>query len=379
MRSLALLLAPALLAGIVPSSGVAQNQTRTDSAATSPPRDPTNTLPLATTRSVRFTASEGTWMSVDVSPGRLDDRLRSARRHLHRADRGRKGDAHHRRQLGRRAAALLARRQVARVHLRPQRRRRDLDRRRGRTRPAPAHATAAHYPGVDAGRSRRSSPATGWSMCAAARAFRSRRRQRRASFTGDGRYIWFQSGTQAARYDRERGTDRVAAPHLPGGVLRPMVSTRRQATRRTSRASRRRLRSWCAISIAAASGGSRWARSPRRTSRRRRSIPGPLPPGVTPPPPPPPPGVGPLPTSAWLPDEKRDRHVVRRQAVARRHSRPARRHADPVHCRCRAVARRAGARLARDRRFGRRARDPRAGALTRRHDASRSPRSARSG
>src|SRR3970040_2317892 len=30
---------------------------------------------------------------------------------------------------------------------------------------------------------------------------------------------------------------------------------------------------------------------------------GPLPPGVTPPPPPPPPGLGPLPTSAWLPDE----------------------------------------------------------------------------
>ena len=30
---------------------------------------------------------------------------------------------------------------------------------------------------------------------------------------------------------------------------------------------------------------------------------GQLPPGVTPPPAPPPPGVGPLPSSAWLPDE----------------------------------------------------------------------------
>ena len=31
-------------------------------------QDPTNTLPLANTRPVRFTTTEGTWMSVDVSP-----------------------------------------------------------------------------------------------------------------------------------------------------------------------------------------------------------------------------------------------------------------------------------------------------------------------
>ena len=32
------------------------------------PRDPTNTLPLRTTRIARFTTDEGTWMSLAVSP-----------------------------------------------------------------------------------------------------------------------------------------------------------------------------------------------------------------------------------------------------------------------------------------------------------------------
>src|SRR5207249_4253209 len=44
-----------------------------------------------------------------------------------------------------------------------------------------------------------------------------------ASFPADGRYIWFQAGTQAARYDRQTGTISYRT-NLPGGVLRPMVS-----------------------------------------------------------------------------------------------------------------------------------------------------------
>jgi Tol biopolymer transport system component len=36
--------------------------------AGSAPRDPTNTLPLKTTRIARFTVDEGTWMSLSVSP-----------------------------------------------------------------------------------------------------------------------------------------------------------------------------------------------------------------------------------------------------------------------------------------------------------------------
>jgi imidazolonepropionase-like amidohydrolase/Tol biopolymer transport system component len=44
-----------------------------------------------------------------------------------------------------------------------------------------------------------------------------------ASFGGDPRYVWFQAGGQAARYDRQTG-DVGYRISLPGGVLRPMVS-----------------------------------------------------------------------------------------------------------------------------------------------------------
>jgi len=57
------LLIPALLVA-VPAG--AQNAPRTDS--TSVARDRTNTLPLVTTRTARFTTDEGTWLSMDVSP-----------------------------------------------------------------------------------------------------------------------------------------------------------------------------------------------------------------------------------------------------------------------------------------------------------------------
>jgi dipeptidyl aminopeptidase/acylaminoacyl peptidase len=46
-------------------------QTRTPEytvVAGSAPRDPTNTLPIRTTRIARFTTDEGTWMSLAVSP-----------------------------------------------------------------------------------------------------------------------------------------------------------------------------------------------------------------------------------------------------------------------------------------------------------------------
>src|SRR5688572_31789726 len=47
----------------------AQNASREYTVvAGSAPRDPTNTLPLRTTRIARFTVDEGTWMSLSVSP-----------------------------------------------------------------------------------------------------------------------------------------------------------------------------------------------------------------------------------------------------------------------------------------------------------------------
>src|SRR5829696_4159914 len=71
MRAPPLLIAAALLAAAsVPSAG-AQTPPRTDSAPATPPaarRDPTDTLPLVTSRTARFTTDQGTWMSVDVSP-----------------------------------------------------------------------------------------------------------------------------------------------------------------------------------------------------------------------------------------------------------------------------------------------------------------------
>ena len=66
MRQLA---ACALATAIVAPVICAQAPTREYTVvAGSAPRDPTNTLPLKTTRVARFTVDEGTWMSLSVSP-----------------------------------------------------------------------------------------------------------------------------------------------------------------------------------------------------------------------------------------------------------------------------------------------------------------------
>ena len=123
-----------------------------------------------------------------------------------------------------------------------------------------------------------------------------------ASLTGDGRYIWFQSGTQAARYDRTDGsiTNRT---QLAGGVLRPMVS---RDGKRLAYFTRFESRTALVVRELA-SGREQWVAmgtQPETVVPPPPFVPqGPLPPGFTPPPPPPPPGLGPLPTSAWLPDE----------------------------------------------------------------------------
>ena len=59
MRTPLALLASSVL--LVPSAS-SQSPQRTDT------KDPTNTLPIVTTRTARFTTDAGTWMSVDVSP-----------------------------------------------------------------------------------------------------------------------------------------------------------------------------------------------------------------------------------------------------------------------------------------------------------------------
>src|SRR5687768_3601911 len=61
MRTLPLLLVSVLLA----APAAAQNRTDSSTVAR---RDATNTLPLVTSRTAKFTTDQGTWMSVDVSP-----------------------------------------------------------------------------------------------------------------------------------------------------------------------------------------------------------------------------------------------------------------------------------------------------------------------
>ncbi len=68
MRALAI--AQSLLAVAVVAPGLTA-QTRAPEytvVAGTAPRDPTNTLPIRTTRIARFTVDEGTWMSLAVSP-----------------------------------------------------------------------------------------------------------------------------------------------------------------------------------------------------------------------------------------------------------------------------------------------------------------------
>ena len=124
-----------------------------------------------------------------------------------------------------------------------------------------------------------------------------------ASLTGDGRYVWFQNGTQAARYDRTDGsiTNRT---QLAGGVLRPMIS---RDGKRLAYFTRYENRTALVVRELA-TGKEQWVAmgtQPETFVPPPPFVPqGPLPPGFTPPPPPPPPGLGPLPTSAWLPGER---------------------------------------------------------------------------
>ncbi len=84
-------------------------------------------LPLKPTRTLEFSTTVGSWLSVDVSPDGQTARVRSARRHLHHAHHGRQGNAAHAGHGGGRAAAIQPGRQAHRLHVRPQWRRGRLD------------------------------------------------------------------------------------------------------------------------------------------------------------------------------------------------------------------------------------------------------------
>jgi imidazolonepropionase-like amidohydrolase/Tol biopolymer transport system component len=300
MRLLALLLAPALVAGAA-SAGFAQGQTRSDSAAASTPRDRTNTLTLATPRNARFSVSEGTWMSVDVSPDGsiivfdlLGDiyTMPVTGGKATRIIGGNSVDMHPRFSPDGRTIAFISDRNGSDATWLA-----DADGQRPRlltnggvypvwTPDGREIITANRLVDVRGGAGL---PLQGVGVG--------------ASLTGDGRYVWFQAGTQAARYDRTDGaiTYRTA---LPGGVLRPLVS---RDGKRLAYFTRFESRTALVVRDLA-SGAERWVAldmQPETFVPPPPFVPqGPLPPGFTPPPPPPPPGLGPLPTSAWMPDER---------------------------------------------------------------------------
>ena len=88
---------------------------------------------------VSLDVDTGTWMSLDVSPDGKEIVVRPARRPLRDADRGRAGARADLRDPVGHAAAVLAGRQVDRLHLRPLGRRQHLDRRPRRQEPAAGH------------------------------------------------------------------------------------------------------------------------------------------------------------------------------------------------------------------------------------------------
>ena len=297
MRLLALFLAPAMLAGMV-SPGAAQNQTRSDSAAA--PRDRTNTLPLATTRNVRFTTSEGTWMSVDVSPDGstivfdlLGDiyTVPIAGGKATRIIGGNSVDMHPRYSPDGKSLAFVSDRSgVDATWLA------DADGSRPRL-----LTNGGVYP-VWTPDGREVITANRLVDVRGGAGLQLQGVGPGASLTGDGRYVWFQNGTQAARYDRTDGsiTNRT---QLAGGVLRPLISRDGKRLAYFTRFENRTA----LVVRELASGKEQWVAmgtQPETFVPPPPFVPqGPLPPGFTPPPPPPPPGLGPLPTSDWLPDE----------------------------------------------------------------------------
>lgn len=206
-----------LLATLPAPGASAQAPQRGDSAR----RDPTNTLPLATTRTARFSTTEGTWMSVDVSPdGRtlVFDLL---------------GDLYTVPITGGAATRIVGGTSIdGQPRFSPDGRSLVFSSDRGGTDATwVANADGSQPRLLVAGGSHPAWTPDGKQVVTGNRLVDVRGGTgvllpgfgTAASFTADGRFIWFQAGTQAARYDRQTGTTSFQT-NLPGAVLRPMVS-----------------------------------------------------------------------------------------------------------------------------------------------------------
>ena len=299
MHTLQLLILPALVALSSAPLAVAQNPSRSDSSSAAPPgprRDPTNTLPLVTTRTARFTTDEGTWMSVDVSP----DGSTIAFDLL--------GDIYTVPITGGKATRIIGGNSID-VHPRYSPDGTSLvfvSDRNGSDATWLADADGKRVRLLTAGGSYPVWTPDGRQIVTGNRLVDVRGGAgvqlagvgTGASLTGDGRYLWFQTGTQAARYDRKTGLI-TSRTNLPGGALRPLIS---KDGKRLVYFTRFEGRSALVVRDIA-TGYAQWVTIGTQPEAFVPPPPpqlaGPVPPGA----PPPPQGIGPLPTSAWLPDE----------------------------------------------------------------------------
>ena len=284
-----------VLSALLTTSAIAQPTQRADSTR----RDPTNTLPLVTTRTARFTTDEGTWMSVDVSPDGstivfdlLGDiyTVPVAGGKATRVVGGNSIDMQPRFSPDGKTLVFMSDRSGAEATWIA-----DADGRRARL-----LVQGGSYPAftpdgkhvITGNRLVDVHGGTGVQLQGFGNA---------ASFSNDGRYVWFQSGPQAARYDRETG-DITYRVNPPNGALRPMVSrdgkTLAYFTKFESQ--------YALVTRDLVTGGERWVlmgTQPEAVVQPAAAGPGGgggggrgggTAPVST--------GVGPLPTAAWTPD-----------------------------------------------------------------------------
>jgi len=205
-----------VLAGLT-STVASQAPQRPDSGR----RDPTNTLPLGTTRTARFTTDQGTWMSVDVSPDGgtvvfdlLGDiyTVPLAGGKATRIVSGNAIDVQPRYSPDGKSIVFLSDRGGTEATWIA-----DADGRRPRLLTQGGSYPAFTPDGrhvITGNRLVDVRGGAGVQLQGFGHA---------ASFDNEGRYVWFQTGTDAARYDRQTGqvSYRIA---LPGTALRPLVS-----------------------------------------------------------------------------------------------------------------------------------------------------------
>ena len=302
MRTQLLFLAAA--AALLPSTASSQTPPqRQDSTR----RDPTNTLPLVTTRNVTFTTDAGTWMSVDVSPNGstivfdlLGDiyTVPIAGGKATRIVGGNSIDMQPRFSPDGASIVFISDRGGADATWLA-----DADGKRPRLLTQGGHYPAFTPDGKAVVTGNRLVDVRGGAGIQLPGFGTS------ASFTADGRYIWYQAGRQAARYDRTTG-ESTYRTNLPGGVLRPMVSSDGKTLAYFTR-----FEAQMAFVIRdLSSGADRWISM--GTQPEAGTLPQPAAPAAAPGPPdsPAPPGgrgggggagpsgVGPLPSSAWLPN-----------------------------------------------------------------------------